>query len=140
MKIYFAGSIRGGRSDRKLYSRLIDYLGRSGEVLTEHVGLVDVTSTGEKNMSDHQIFERDLAWLQAADVVIAEVTTPSLGVGYELGRAETLGKPVLCLFRSGTGVSLSAMVAGNAGLECAEYTGWDELRAHVDHFLARACP
>ena len=34
-KIYFAGSIRGGRDDRYLYESLISYLGSIGEVLTE---------------------------------------------------------------------------------------------------------
>lgn len=38
MKIYFAGSIRGGRKDAGLYKKIIDYLGKYGEVLTEHIG------------------------------------------------------------------------------------------------------
>ena len=138
MKIYFAGAIRGGRSDQTLYARLIDHLSRFGQVLTEHVGLADVTGAGEEDMTDQRIFMRDMDWLRSADVIVAEVTTPSLGVGYELGRAEALGKPVLCLFRPGTGISLSAMLAGNAAFECAEYTEWDELRAHVDRFLTLA--
>ena len=32
--------------------------------------------------------------------MIAEVTVPSLGVGYEIGRAHVLEMPVLCLFRN----------------------------------------
>lgn len=36
-------------------------------------------------------------------VVVAEVTQPSLGVGYELGRAVALGKQILCLFRPQSG-------------------------------------
>ena len=38
MKIYFAGSIRGGRADVGLYHRMIEYLKRDYVVLTEHVG------------------------------------------------------------------------------------------------------
>ena len=38
MKIYFAGSIRGGRVDVGLYHRLIEYLKQNRTVLTEHVG------------------------------------------------------------------------------------------------------
>ena len=46
-------------------------------------------------------------------MVIAEVTNPSLGVGYELGYAEKLNKPILCLFDGDSGGKLSAMVRGN---------------------------
>jgi nucleoside 2-deoxyribosyltransferase len=44
------------------------------------------------------IYERDVAWLRESDFVIAEVTQPSLGVGYELGFAEAISKPILCLY------------------------------------------
>ena len=90
MKIYFAGAIRGGRYDAKLYKDIITYLGNKGQVLTEHVGDQDLSNMGEKKDIDMAIHKRDIKWLQSADVVIAEVTTPSLGVGYELGIAEKL--------------------------------------------------
>ena len=38
-------------------------------------------------------------------VVVAEVTQPSLGVGYELGRAKAMNKKILCLFRPKSGRS-----------------------------------
>ena len=31
--------------------------------------------------------------------IVAEVTQPSLGVGYEIGRAVAMGKRILCLYR-----------------------------------------
>ena len=37
-KIYFCGSIRAGRQDVDLYERIIQILGRFGEVLTPFVG------------------------------------------------------------------------------------------------------
>jgi hypothetical protein len=39
MKIYFAGSIRGGREDAALYLEIIEYLKTFGEVLTEHISV-----------------------------------------------------------------------------------------------------
>lgn len=36
-KIYFAGSIRGGRVDAALYQRIIQYINRTDVVLTEHI-------------------------------------------------------------------------------------------------------
>jgi putative deoxyribonucleoside 5'-monophosphate N-glycosidase len=38
-KVYFAGSIRGGREDAAVYKRIIDYINRTDTVLTEHIGL-----------------------------------------------------------------------------------------------------
>jgi len=35
--------------------------------------------------------------------VVAEVTQPSLGVGYEIGRAIEKNKKILCLFRPDSG-------------------------------------
>ena len=82
-------------------------------MLTEHVGSSELTTIGETNRSDREIFMRDMEWLQSADLVIAEVTTPSLGVGYELGIAEKVKIPVLCLYRPIKGKRLSAMISGN---------------------------
>ncbi|XP_052049503.1 2'-deoxynucleoside 5'-phosphate N-hydrolase 1 isoform X2 [Apodemus sylvaticus] len=109
--VYFCGSIRGGREDQALYARIVSRLRRYGKVLTEHVADAELEPRGEEATGgDRLIHERDLAWLRQADVVVAEVTQPSLGVGYELGRAVALSKPVLCLFRpqSGRDVDLSA--------------------------------
>ena len=95
MKIYFAASIRGGRKDQNKYNELIGFLSSKVEVLTEHVGDSSLGQAGEQDFTDKEIYQRDLEWLESADAVIAEVTIPSLGVGYELGVAEKLGKPVL---------------------------------------------
>jgi len=57
----------------------------------------------EKKLTDTEILERDMQWLSQAHVVVAEVTQPSLGVGFEIARAVTLNKPVLCLFRPSSG-------------------------------------
>lgn len=61
-----------------------------------------------------------MAWLQEADVVVAEVTTPSLGVGYEIGKAEEK-KRVLCLYREQDGKRLSAMISGNPQIRVEKY-------------------
>jgi nucleoside 2-deoxyribosyltransferase len=136
MKIYFAGSIRGGRGDAARYQQIIRLLRRHGEVLTEHVGDAGLTALGEDGPSDAVIYERDMAWLTEADIVVAEVTIPSHGVGYEIARAEGLDKPVLCLYRPGTGRRLSAMLAGNPRLRCAVYASVTELEPILDRFLS----
>ncbi|HWS86968.1 MAG TPA: nucleoside 2-deoxyribosyltransferase [Pyrinomonadaceae bacterium] len=126
MKIYFAGSIRGGREDHALYLDIIGRLGAYGSVLTEHVGDSGLSSFGEDGR-DNEIHDRDLAWLREADCLVAEVTTPSLGVGYEVGRAVEWGKPILCLFRKSSGRALSAMIAGSGGVKSREYENTADL-------------
>jgi nucleoside 2-deoxyribosyltransferase len=135
MKIYFAGSIRGGRGDAELYQQIIDYLKTFGEVLTEHIGDPKLTDLGDDGPTDRYIHDRDLEWLQTADVLVAEVTTVSLGVGYEIGRAVESGKKVLCLFRPESGKNLSAMIAGCPNLELVKYSNTLELRNAIIRFL-----
>ena len=135
MKIYFAGAIRGGREETDIYNNIITYLSSKAEVLTEHVGSSELTIIGETNRSDGEIYLRDMEWLQSADLVIAEVTTPSLGVGYELGIAEKLKIPALCLYRPIKGKRLSAMISGNEKFNCQAYQALDDAKVHIDKFL-----
>ena len=135
MKIYFAGAIRGGRDETDIYNNIITYLSSKAEVLTEHVGSSELMTIGETNRSNGEIFLRDMEWLQSADLIIAEVTTPSLGVGYELGIAEKLKIPVLCLYRPIKGKRLSAMISGNEKFNCQAYQTLDDAKVHIKIFL-----
>ena len=127
MKIYFAGSIRGGRDDQELYASAIAELQAYGTVLTEHLGSPSLTAQGEST-GDAFIFERDMEWVRESDVVVAEVSTPSLGVGYEIGQAQALGKPVLCLHRPQEGKRLSAMLSGNSYVVIREYQTIEDIQ------------
>lgn len=133
--IYFAGSIRGGREDASFYAQIIDVLKKFGRVFTEHVGSADITAGGEAGSPRH-IHDRDLDWLKSSDIVVAEVTTPSLGVGYEIARATQWEKPVLCLFRTGTGRTLSSMISGCPGVTVREYVAVTDAAAILDDFFS----
>ncbi len=135
MKIYFAGSIRGGREDAALYFSIIDSLKTFGEVLTEHVGDPSLTSAGDDGPTDKFIHDRDLMWLNSSDVIVAEVTTVSMGVGYEIGRAIEAGKKVLCLFRLDSGKNLSAMISGCDDLTLVNYSNLEEAKSAINNFL-----
>ena len=132
MKIYFAGSIRGGRDEKNVYLQIIDYLSTFGEVLTEHIGREHI----EKNNSDNYIFNRDIMWLKASSALVADVTVPSLGVGYEIGVAETLNIPILCLYNPKNNGILSAMLSGNENLSCKEYNNINEAKQLIDDFFS----
>lgn len=133
LRIYFCGSIRGGRQDAQLYHYIIEFLKGFGNVLTEHIGRLDLVD--EREIPPCQIHERDLTWLKSADVVIAEVTTTSTGVGYELGRAVEMGKPILCLFRKQEDKILSGMISGSPGIISVVYESLDEAKVWVEGFV-----
>jgi 2'-deoxynucleoside 5'-phosphate N-hydrolase len=135
MKIYFAGSIRGGRNDKEFYLRLILYLQQHGDVLTEHVGNQGLTFIGDDGPTDEWIYDRDMAWLKATDVVVAEVSTPSLGVGYEIAKAEGLGKPILCLWRNDSNKRLSAMIGGSRHIKKEAYDTFEQAIGAIDRFF-----
>jgi hypothetical protein len=142
-KVYFAGSIRGGREDAALYRRIIEYIQKTDIVLTEHVGDLSLSkhegstpkgfSDGEKDVA---IYLQDTGWLQESDIVVAECTTPSLGVGYELAYAEKLGKPVH-IFYDSTRTTLSAMLTGDKYFDIHPYKTEEEIYPVIDSILQR---
>ncbi len=131
MKIYFAGSIRGGREDAALYRRLIEHMKQKHSVLTEHVGQLQL----QESASDTEIYRQDTAWLHEADIVVAECTCPSLGVGYELAYAERYGKPVHIFFNRNR-TSLSAMLTGDDYFRIHPYEKESEIYGVLDGVLA----
>lgn len=120
-KVYFCGSIHGGRALQPLYHAIVDFLQDRGfEVLTTHVAASDVLAQeSREGVTAADIYARDLRWLADCDLVVAEVSTPSLGVGVEVTEAHHMGKPILALARSD--VQLSAMIAGNPAITILTY-------------------
>ena len=133
MKIYFAGSIRGGEPDREWFQQLIQYIKQYGRVMTEHS--FDFSYAEEIKKDDVWIYTTDMGWLRESDALIAEVTAPSLGVGYEIAKAEEWGIPVLMLYRDTPARKPSAMLNGNKNLPMVVYNDRDEVFEAIDEFL-----
>jgi len=134
MKIYFACAIAGGRGHAHLYPDLVSHLNKHGEVLTEIFSDNDIFEKDRK-LADHKIFNRDMTWINESNVIIAEVSTPSLGVGFEIATALNQGKKVLCLFKNQDDRKLSAMIAGNKNLNIKRYNTIEEVKQHIDEFF-----
>ncbi len=115
-----------------MYEAIIEHLKRHGRVLTEHIGASTLGDAGEEGLTDEHIFRRDVDWIRDADVLVADVSLPSLGVGYELGLAESLHKPILCLYYTGAEKQLTAMIAGNAACRVRTYRDVEEARQQID--------
>ena len=135
-KIYFAGSIRGGREDAAVYKRIIDYINRTDAVLTEHIGLGSLSVKARTKEDDVHIYERDTEWLRSSDVLIAECTNPSHGVGYELAYAEARNIPVH-IFYDKRKANISAMLNGNAYFKVYPYENEAEIYPVLDEILGK---
>lgn len=135
MNIYFATSISGGRENFEVHKELIEHTKKYGKVLTEQIADPNLTHLGETNLSPQEIYLRDLNWLINSDVIIAEVSTPSLGVGYEIATAEKLNKPILCLYKEQENKRLSAMIGGNKRLKVKIYQKIEEAKKFIDEFF-----
>ncbi len=135
MKVYFSGSISGGREHEAVYRRLVARLQAQGHAVPSAHVADPVALEREKDLPPREVFERDVKWIEECDAMVAEVSTPSLGVGYEYGLAVQLGKPVLCVYRSG--LRMSKMITGNPApnLTVATYASEAELDRRVDAFL-----
>jgi hypothetical protein len=134
-KIYFACSIRGGRDDQPVYEEIVNIIKTQAHVLSELFSDPNLTNAGHTNMADNEIWKRDLAWLKESDGIIAEVSNPSLGVGYEIARAEDLGKPILVLYRQQPGKKLSAMIAGSPTVQGLMYKEPLEASLKISDFI-----
>ena len=136
MTVYFCGSIAGGRKYLDTYTKIVRALQEKGiTVPTEHIIAPDVMAV-EQDLTAAEIYKRDVNWLATADAAIAEISNPSLGVGYEIGYALNLGTPVLALYESD--LFVSRMITGNEHplLTIVEYANDNEWLAAIDNFLA----
>ena len=136
MKIYFACSITGGRQDEAAYSQLVQALLAAGH----EVPTAAIAGAGFRSLEGHHdaadVYTRDVAWIEESDALIAEVSTPSHGVGYEISYALERSKPVLCLYRSG--VAVSKMLTGNTmpGIQIKAYATVEGGIERMMEFLA----
>ncbi|NLH63281.1 MAG: C-Myc-responsive protein Rcl [Erysipelotrichaceae bacterium] len=133
-KVYFAGSIRGGQEDTAFYHEIISMIDQTDHVLTEQVGDIHHNALEHGRSKDQAIYDKDTAWLRECDLVIAECTHPSLGVGYEMAYAEKNQKPVYIFYRHSE-VQLSAMLTGDPYFHIQSYETKEELWHMISEIL-----
>ena len=137
MDIYFSCSLTGGRQDQPAYAALVAQLQALGHrVLTAHLA-DEAVLAADATHSPEAVFDRDTAWLRTCEAVIAEVSTPSHGVGFEIAYALERGKPVLCLARADVRVSKMLTGIRQVGFEFSTYRNPDEAHELLETFLAR---
>lgn len=133
MKIYFAGAIRGGREKVYDYVKIVEQFEKFGaKVLTKHVADTKLSEKGE-NITPEEIYKRDIKWLKECDIIFADITIPSLGVGYELAYAENLGKPIYAVYEENANVS--GFLKGNPKINFLPYKNIIEVLNKINEII-----
>jgi nucleoside 2-deoxyribosyltransferase len=122
MIIYLACTVRGDRGAVAGLRRVADALEADGHtVLTKHL-LDDDVEGAESALTEHAVYHRDMAWLEACDVLIADASGSSFGVGFEvgyvLGRSDRTNQQVVLLYRADRRNQISRLIVGNAHPRC----------------------
>ena len=137
MQIYFSCSITGGRQDQPIYQRIVEHLQARGHTVPTALLADAQMEPPEAQLDAAAVYARDVNWVKTSQALIAEVSTPSHGVGYEIGLAESLGLPVLCCYQVGRKVS--KMITGNPSpaVMVRAYRTPDEALEILDAFLKK---
>jgi nucleoside 2-deoxyribosyltransferase len=136
MNIYFACSITGGRDFESAYQAIIAALQTDEHTIpTAHLAATEVKAL-EAIVSPREVYERDVTWIADCDALVAEVSSPSHGVGYEVAFALSIGKPVLCIYQEGQPVS--KMLSGNSHpkIQVNQYHNTNHAVAIIRSFLS----
>ena len=137
MNIYFACSITGGRQEQRVYQIIVDTLLRDGHVVpTAHLSGSDVMAL-EEIVDPLEVFTRDIEWIEGCQALIAEVSTPSHGVGFEISYALSKNKSVLCLHLQDKRVSKMLTGNNNPNIQIVSYQHPDQIPLILNDFLAK---
>jgi hypothetical protein len=144
LRIYLACTVRGDRGGVSAGRAICERLTAHGHrVLTTHL-LADDVDDAESLLTEAQVFQRDLDWLTACDVLVAEASGSSYGVGFEvgyvLGRAATSGQRVVLVYDLARRQAISRLITGNCDAACTTfgYESLEELRTFIDRTFTAA--
>ena len=126
MKIYLACTVRGDRCAISGLRTLAAALeGEGHTILTKHL-LEDSVEGAESTHTERAVYHRDVAWLESCDVLVAEASGSSFGVGFEvgyvLGRSDRTAQRVILLYQADRRDAISRLIIGNAHPRCTTLT------------------
>ncbi|MBZ0199967.1 MAG: nucleoside 2-deoxyribosyltransferase [Ignavibacteriaceae bacterium] len=136
MNIYCAGPIKGDKTYQQFYKKIIAQVSKHNFTAFSEFNILFEQKI---KLNNKKIYERDIAWLRSSKAMIAEVSGPSLGVGFEISYALfELKIPVLALYNREV-KKVSAMIAGCSSplLTIYSYKDDDELREHINNFVIK---
>lgn len=134
MKIYVSGSMYGGQQKIDTYKKLVDKLEEYGEVLTKQIA-DPYAIENEKYQKDEDIYNDLENKLEKADILIAEVSVPSIGVGYEIGYASKLNKKIVAIYDKNYIDKVTTMIRGNKNIKIIPYENISEILDKIDDIM-----
>ena len=143
MQVYLACTVRGHRGALPIARLIADRLHHHGHhVVTTHL-LAEDADRAESALTERDVYERDIAWLDGSRLLVAEASGSSYGVGFEvgyvLGRSAKTGQRVLLLFDESRRADVSRLIAGNTHPHCTTYAyrSGEDLAQFIDRYLER---
>ena len=134
MIVYCAGPIKGDTKYQESYKDIV----RIVESM-DHTALAQFSSKIPSTifLNDKQIYTRDMKWIDGSKVMIAEVSGPSLGVGFEIAYALFVKNiPVLAVYNE-QAQNISSMISGcnHPNLQLKKYYNQDDLARIIRNFI-----
>lgn len=114
LKIYFTASTSHNGELIPYYKKLLNHIKKhpvevlSGDQVVDRNVLIK-----DKQLTALEIFNREKTLIDEADIMIAELSKPSLGVGAEIVYALNENKPVLAMVRNDYEDKISPILLGN---------------------------
>ncbi len=135
MKIYFAFTVMAGREKLEIVRKMVQLLESRGHtILTTHL-FADNVIENESKFTREFVFERDLKWLEECDIMIAEISSSSFGIGFEAGFVlGSMNKKIYLLYERGMENNVSKMATGNTLPNCVRvpYADFEEARNFIE--------
>lgn len=141
VRVYLACTIRGDRSRLAVARALGAAIEAAGHELMTGRFLDDAAEDDDGRLTAEEVFQRDIAWLDACDLLVAEASGSSYGVGFEvgyvLGRADETGKRVVLLYDAARRDAVSRMISGNDHPRCVRiaYADADDARRRLERVI-----
>lgn len=100
MKIFFTASLSGKDKYITNYEKIVTILKKNGyDLVSNHVLESEKELVSKESLEERQKYQKKFhQWINKADIVVAEISYPSTGVGYQLTHSLEKGKPVLALY------------------------------------------
>jgi hypothetical protein len=137
MNVYFACSITGGRDDQDVYAKIVNHLLAAGHVVPTAALARPEVLLNEGAVEPAEVYQRDINWIANCDVLVAEVSTPSHGVGYEIAYALGIRKPVFCCYHQDVNVSKMILGNGDPNLVLCGYQNVEAALAYLSEYIER---
>jgi dTMP kinase len=114
MKIYFTASTSYNGELIPYYRKIFNHIKKHKVRILSGYQVINKTTLDEdKELTATDIYNREKRLINQADLIIAEVSKPSLGVGAEIVYALNEGKKVLALVRTDYEDRISPILLGN---------------------------